>query len=80
MTELEVKENRFYVLRIREENVERITLHSEISSSVERVREALKNGMSPESIELMSFDVKEEKFEIKGVPWSTIAAELVKQS
>jgi len=80
MTELEVKENRFYVLRIREENVERITLHSEISSSVERVREALKNGMSPESIDLMSFDVKEEKFEIKGVPWSTIAAELVKQS
>jgi len=80
MTELEVKENRFYVLRIREENVERITLHSEISSSVERVREALKNGMSPESIDLMSFDVKEEKFEIKGVPWSTIAAELVKET
>jgi hypothetical protein len=78
MTELEVKENRFYVLRIREESVERITLHSEISSSVERVREALKNGTSPENIELMSFDVKEEKFEIKGVPWSTIAAELVK--
>ncbi len=80
MTELEVKENRFYVLRIREGSVEKITLHSEISSSVERVREALKNGMSPESIELMSFDVKEEKFEIKGVPWSTIAAELVKET
>jgi len=78
MTELEVKENRFYVLRLREGSVEGITLHSEVSSSVERVREALKNGMSPESIELMSFDVKEEKFEIKGVPWSTIAAELVK--
>ena len=80
MTELEVKENRFYVLRIREGSVDSTTLHSEIGSSVERVREALKNGMSPESIELMSFDVKEEKFEIKGVPWSTIAAELVKQS
>lgn len=79
MTELEVKENRFYVLRIKQENSEKITLHNEMSSSVKRLKEALKSGMSPEDIELMSIDVRGEKFEIKGVPWSVIAAELVKE-
>ena len=78
MTELEVKENRFYVLRIRQENSEKITLHNEIGSSVERLKEALKSGISPDNLELMSIDVKGEKFEIKGVPWSIIAVELVK--
>jgi hypothetical protein len=78
MTELEVKENRFYVLRIRQENGEKITLHNEIGSSVGRLKEALKSGISPDNLELMSIDVKGEKFEIKGVPWSIIAVELVK--
>jgi len=78
MTELEVKENRFYVLRIRQGNSEKITLHNEIGSSVERLKEALKSSISPDKLELMSIDVKGEKFEIKGVPWSIIAVELVK--
>ena len=78
MTELEVKENRFYVLRIRQENSEKITLHNEIGSSVEKLKEALKSGISPDNLELMSIDVRGEKFEIKGVPWSIIAVELVK--
>lgn len=78
MSELEVKENTFYVLRIKQENSEKITLHNDLGSSVGRLKEALKGGISPEQLELMSVAVKGEKFEIKGVPWSTIAAELVK--
>jgi len=78
MTELEVKENKFYVLRIKRNNEETITLHSEIGSSVKRIREALKSGLDPENIELICVEVKETRFEIQGVPWSTIAVELVR--
>lgn len=79
MTELEVKENKFYVLRVKREDGEETTLHNEISSSVKRIKDSLKSGASPDSVELMSIDIKGEQFEIKGVPWSVIAAELVKE-
>jgi hypothetical protein len=78
MTEIEVRENRFYVLRIKKENVEEITIHGEIGSSIKRIRDALKEGIDPDRVELMSVEIKGEKFEIKGVPWSIIAAELVR--
>lgn len=78
MSELEVKGNIFYILRIREGDAEKLTLHDDFDSAVARLKEGLKTSSSPEHLELMSIDVKGEKFEIKGVPWSTIAAELVK--
>lgn len=78
MSELEVKENTFYILRTKEETNEKITLHDDFASSIGRLKEALKSGANPEKLELMSVNVKEEKFEIVGVPWSTVAAELVK--
>jgi hypothetical protein len=78
MTEIEVRENRFYVLRIKREKVEEITIHGEIGSSIRRIRDALKEGVDPDRVELMSIEIKGEKFEIKGVPWSIIAVELVR--
>lgn len=80
MTELEIKEKRFYVLRIKQKDEEKLTLHNEIDSSIKRIRNSLKSGIKPDNIELMSIEIKEENFEIKGVPWSVIAAELVKES
>jgi len=79
MTELEVKGSKFYVLRVKRDNSEEITLHSEIGSSIGRIRGSLKSGINPDNIELMSIEIRGEKFEIKGVPWSVIAAELVKE-
>ena len=79
MTELEVKENRFFVLTVTEEKGRKVTLHNEMDSAVDRVRERLKAGTGTDNIELMAVEMKEEKFEIKGVPWSTIAVGLVKE-
>lgn len=79
MTELEVKENRFYVLTVKQEKENRITLHSDMDSPVRRVKEYLKEGISPDNIELVTVEIKEDKFELKGVPWSTIAVMLVKE-
>lgn len=79
MTELEVKENKFYVLTLKQGKESKITLHSDMDSPVRRVKEYLKGGTSPDDIELMAVEIKEEKFEIKSVPWSTIAVRLVKE-
>ena len=79
MTELEVKENKFYVLTVKQEKGNKITLHSDMDSPVRRVKECLKGGTNPNDIELMAVEIKEEKFEIKSVPWSMIAVRLVEE-
>lgn len=80
MTELEVKDNKFYVLTVKREKASKITLHNDMDSPIRRVKEQLKGGTSPEDVELMAVEIKEENFEIKGVPWSTIAVRLVKET
>lgn len=79
MTELAVKENKFYVLTVKQGKEKKITLHIDDDSPVRKIKEYLKGGTSPDHIELMAVEIKEEKFEIKGVPWSTIAIGLVKE-
>ena len=77
--ELEVKENRFYVLTVKQGEGKKTTLHNEMESPIRKVKEYLRGGTSPDGIELMTVEMKGEKFEIKGVPWSTIALGLVKE-
>ena len=77
--ELEVKENRFYVLTVKQGKGKKTTLHNDIDSPVRKVKEHLKGGTNPNDIELMVVEIKEEKFEIKSIPWSTIAMGLVKE-
>ena len=77
MLELEVKGNEFYVLTVKQEDG-KITLHNEMDSPINKIREYLKKGTSPENIELVIVEIKQDKYEMKGVPWSMIAAGLVK--
>ena len=76
---MEVKENRFYVLTVKQGKGKTTTLHNDMDSPVRKVREYLKAGANPKDIELIVVEMKEEKFEIKSVPWSTIAIGLVKE-
>jgi len=80
MTELEVKENTFYVLKMKQGESSRITLHADMSSPVERIKEYLKGGANPEDVDLMIVEIEEENFRIKGVPWSEIAVRLIKET
>lgn len=80
MTELEVKENTFYVLTVKQGESKMITLHNDMDSPVLRVKEHLKSGASPDDIELMTVEIEEENFKIKGVPWSEIAVKLIKEA
>ena len=79
MTELEIKENKFYVLRVRTDEGVEATLHSDMDSPIRKIKGHLKSGVSPENIDLISVEMKGEKFEIKSVPWSVIAVGLVKE-
>lgn len=78
MTEIEVKENKFYVLTVKGKE-RKITLHSDMDSPIIRVKDYLKTGANPDDIELMVVEIKEENFEIKSIPWSTIAVRLVRE-
>lgn len=79
MTELEVKENKFYVLTVKQGQKRKITIYNDMDSPTCRVKEYLRSGTSPDDVELVAVEIKADKFEIKGVPWSTIAVGLVKE-
>jgi hypothetical protein len=80
MTELEVKDNTFYVLKMKQGESHKITLHSDLSSPISRIKEHLRTGASPEEVDLMVVEIAEENFKIKGVPWSEIAVRLIKET
>lgn len=80
MTELEVKENTFYVLKVKQGKSSKITLHSDMGSPISRIKDHLKSGASPEDVDLMVVEIAEENFKIKGVPWSEIAVRLIKET
>jgi hypothetical protein len=77
--ELEVKENKFYVLTVGQGKEKKVTLHNEMESPIIKVKDCLKNEIDPNDIELMTVEMKGEKFEIKSVPWSVIALGFVKK-
>lgn len=80
MTELEVKENTFYVLTVKQGESKMITLHNDTDSPIGKIKEYLKAGASPDDIEFMTVEIKEENFKIKGVLWSEIAVKLIKEA
>jgi len=80
MTELEVKENTFYVLKMKQGELSKITLHGDMGSPVQRIKEYLKGGANPADVDLMVVEIEEENFKITGVPWSEIAVRLIKET
>lgn len=76
--ELEVKENRFQMLVKAGGKDKEIWLYDDMKAPIGKIREYLKKGAKAEDIELMSIELKDDKFEIRTIPWSTIAAELIK--
>jgi hypothetical protein len=77
--EFEVKDSTFYVLLKKVEKANTMTVFNELSPSVKKVKEYLKNGVKTENLELMSVAYKSENFEIKTIPWNIIAMELIKE-
>jgi hypothetical protein len=77
--EFQVKDNTFYVLLNKDIKANSMMIFSDLTPSVKKVKEFLKNGAKTETLELMSINYKSENFEIKTIPWNIIAMELIKE-
>ncbi len=75
--ELMVKENKFYMLMEKAPKNE-IRIYDEMKPAIAKIKSSLKSGVKSENIELLSVEVKGEKFEIKTISWDFIATELIK--
>ena len=79
LVELLVKENKFFMLMEKQGSKKEIRLYDEINPAIAEVKKSLRRNANSEDIELLSIEIKEEKFEIKTIPWSVIASMLVKE-
>ena len=80
MSELKVKENKFYLLTKKDGKNREITLYADMELPIKRIKEYLKQGVEPDNLELVSVEVREDKYLIQGIPWSVIALKLVKET
>jgi hypothetical protein len=79
MSELLVKNNKFYLLTKKDGKNRELRLYADMETPIRRIREYLKQGVEPDNLELVSVEAKEEKFVIQSVPWSLIALKLVRE-
>ena len=57
-----------------------IRVYDEMNPAITKIKGSLKQGVTSEDIELLSIEIKEEKFEIKTIPWNVIATQLIKEN
>lgn len=76
--EMLVKENKFYMLTEKPGSKKEIRIYDEMDPAIAMIKGSLKKGVTSENIELLSIEIKEEKFEIKAIPWNVIATQLIK--
>jgi hypothetical protein len=80
MSELQVKGNKFYLLTKKNGKDKELRLYVDMETPIKRIREFLKQGAEPDNLELVSIEVKEEKYVVQGIPWSVIASKLVRET
>lgn len=79
MMEIVVKENKFFMLLEKQGSKKEIKLYDEMNPAITMIKGSLKKGVTSENIELLSVEIKEDKFEIKTIPWNVIATHLIKE-
>jgi len=77
--EMTVKDNKFFMLLEKQGSKKEIRIYDEMNPAIAMIRGSLKKGVTSENIELLSIEIKEEKFEIKTIPWNVIATQLIKE-
>lgn len=77
--EILVKENKFFMLIEKQGSKKEIRIYDEMKPAIAKIKKSLKGGTKSENVELLSIEVKGDKFEIKTIPWDFIATELIKE-
>jgi len=76
--ELVVKENKFVMLIEKQGSKKDIRIYDEIKPAITKIKDSIKGGVNSENIELLTIEIKQDKFEIKTISWNFIAMEIVK--
>jgi hypothetical protein len=79
LMELLVKNGKFFMLTEKQGPKKEIRIYDEMNPAITVIKDSLKKGITSENIELLSIEIKEEKFEIKTIPWNVIATQLIKE-
>jgi hypothetical protein len=79
MSELKVKENKFYILTKKDQKGKEQWIYIDIDNAVKHVKEYLKIGIEGNNLELVSVEMKEDRYVIQTIPWGAIASKLVKE-
>lgn len=79
MMEILLKESKFFMLLEKQGTKKEIRIYDEMNPAIAMIRGSLKKGTTSENIELLSIEIKEEKFEIKTIPWNVIATQFIKE-
>jgi hypothetical protein len=77
--EVLVKGNKFFMLTEKQGSKKEIRVYDEMNPAIIKIKNSLKQGVTSEDIELLSIEIKEERFEIKTIPWNIIATQLIKE-
>lgn len=77
--EMLVRGNRFFMLMEKQGSKPEIRIYDEMKPAIMKIKNALKSGTKSENVELLSIEIKGDKFEIKAISWDFIATELIKE-
>jgi len=73
--------NTFYILEVTPKGAggkKATSLHIEMPTAISMIRDAIANDMPTENILLTRVEVQPKNLSATGIPWSTIAVELIK--
>lgn len=68
----------FLLLEAPDGDKREISIHLAMATAIEDIRGYIKKGVEPDSISLVTVTVEPQEMKAIGIPWSTIAVELIK--
>lgn len=76
--ELMLPGKEFLLLEAPVEEKREITIHVAMATAIREIRDYISKGVEPDKISLVTVTVEPQELKAVGVPWSTIAVELIK--
>lgn len=77
--ELTLPGKEFYLLEAPMKDSREISIHLDMATAIDKIREYISKDIPTDKISLVTVTVDPEQLKAVGIPWSTIAVELIKK-
>ena len=77
--ELTLPGEEFYLLEAPIKNSREISIHLDMPTAIVKIREYISKDIPTDKISLVKVTVEPDQLKAVGIPWSTIAVELIKK-